>query len=237
MSDSPRWNEAAADEWGTPRAINMDIDDINIPMEATDRQGSPEPEDDTVRPSGVVLNHLLQRSGSGVGNWTHLVKRPDVFRCNVTDIRDAGELWRGIRVHADPSAHRAVWRYADSGLSVMERRLSPIARIAIEVRLPAHSVISTVIAERSFIRQLLAVVSVNLKDICTRNGVPQDALTAFVLRPPSLSGNQVYWFHWPALATSCKEFTADWCSTHWDRVAMPTAGIEARRRECVERTV
>ena len=183
-------------------SINMDVDDIVIrDIDETSQVDTTE-----LRPSAITLNHLLQRTSCSTGNWTHLVKQPDVYRCSVTDIQAAGELYR------------AVWRYADAGLGVMERRLSPITRLSLEVCLGSHQLVATRQAEQDLIRCILDAVLVDLRDIVTLNRLPPQALVCFVLRGPRSSGcSQRYWFHWPALAVSNREMTRDWCLRQWAR--------------------
>ena len=43
------------------------------------------------------------------------------------------------------------------------------------------------------------------------------AATAFILLPPRKQGYapQGYWIHWPGLAVSNRELTAEWCSQNW----------------------
>ena len=140
-----------------------------------------------------------------------------MFRCSVTDAGDAAELYR------------AVWRYTDSGLSVMERRLSPVSRMSVELILGAHHLLVTPTAERSFIRSVWDVVAPNLLDVVNRNHLPSAALTAFVLRPPPTAAyGRTYWIHWPALAVSNKEFTPDWCNGNWGRRAVRVLRTERR---------
>ena len=127
-------------------SINMDVDDIVIrDIDETSQVDTTE-----LRPSAITLNHLLQRTSCSTGNWTHLVKQPDVYRCSVTDIQAAGELYR------------AVWRYADAGLGVMERRLSPITRLSLEVCLGSHQLVATRQAEKDLIRCILDAVLLDL---------------------------------------------------------------------------
>lgn len=65
-------------------------------------------------PSEVALTDILRRSPAAArGYWTHIVRSPQTFRCAVTDHASAGMLYR------------SVWRYRDSGLCVLERRLWP----------------------------------------------------------------------------------------------------------------
>ena len=181
-------------------SINMDVDDIVLddapPLSQTCQT--------ELRPSTIVLNNLLRRNCTGSGEWTHLVKQPDAFRCCVTDIEAAGELYR------------AVWRYTDVGLSVMERRLSPVTRMSIEIILGAHQLVASRQAERDLIRCVMEVLLVDLRDMVSRNRLPSSALTSFILRTPRHTGcSQRYWFHWPALAVSNRELTIEWCNQHW----------------------
>ena len=191
--------------------INMDIDDIDIREDsssqvvvgaAADTEMRPETE---MRPSSIVLNHLLQRKATHTSHWTHLVRQPDTVRCCITDHQEAGELYR------------AVWRYADCGLSVMERRLSPITRVSIEVRLASHQLLASRMAENSFLHAILDMVLVDLRQLVSTHGLSQAALTGFILRPPrqARSATQQYWIHWPGLAVSNREFTVDWCNQNW----------------------
>ena len=178
----------------------MDVDDIVLddapPLSQTCQT--------ELRPSTIVLNNLLRRNCTGSGEWTHLVKQPDAFRCCVTDIEAAGELYR------------AVWRYTDVGLSVMERRLSPVTRMSIEIILGAHQLVASRQAERDLIRCVMEVLLVDLRDMVSRNRLPSSALTSFILRTPRHTGcSQRYWFHWPALAVSNRELTIEWCNQHW----------------------
>ena len=180
-------------------SINMDVDDIIISNAPPASQGQLE-----MRPSVLVLNNLLRRNSIGSGEWTHLVKQPDSFRCSITDHEQAGELYR------------AVWRYTEVGLSVMERRLSPVTRISIEVVLGAHQLVASRPAERDLIRAVLEVLMVDLRDTVSCNHLDAASLTCFILRTTRSTGcSQRYWFHWPALAVSNRELTAEWCAHHW----------------------
>ena len=127
--------------------------------------------DPDLRPSAITLNHLLQRRTTQDGQWTHLVRQPETYRCCVTDHREAADLYR------------AVWRYVDCGISVMERRLSPIARMSVEIHLAAHQLASSRQAERSLLHTLLDAINVDLRQLVQHNRMSEAAFTCFVLRP------------------------------------------------------
>lgn len=84
--------------------------------------------------------------------------------------------------------YRAVWRYVDCGISVMERRLSPITRMSVEVHLAAHQLASSRQAEKSLLHTLLDAMNVDLHPLVQNNRLSDAALTCFVLHPPKQEG-------------------------------------------------
>ena len=192
--------------------INMDVDDIHIGDDV-------EPPDDEpdMAPSAVQLITLLQHTTSGSTEWTHLVKQPETMRCCIVDPKAAGDLYR------------AVWRYGDSAISVMERRLSPLTRLSVEVRLGTHQLVASRTSELDLIVTFMRTVRVDLQGVVSYNRLPECALTCFVLRDPRSEVVQRYWFHWPGLVFSNRELTPEWCRQRW------TALLSERVREVVPR--
>jgi hypothetical protein len=146
----------------------LDIDDIELDVtppvpEVADAEAP-------VRPSEVILSDILRRGETGGNGWTHLVRSPGPFRCSITDHAAAGELYR------------SVWRYAESGMSVMERRLSPITRCSLSLRLSPGHMPSSRLAEREFVRLAVKTVVDDLRD-ALRTQVSPAALFCLVLRP------------------------------------------------------
>lgn len=149
----------------------MDIDDINVlDVPAPDVLTPREDDEPTVRPSDVILSDVLRRGETAGNNWTHLVREPGPFRCQVTDMQAAGELYR------------AVWRYADAGLCVMERRLSPITRCSIALRLSAGHLPASYRAQREFVRLAVRTITSDLRD-ALHTQLPASALFCVVLMP------------------------------------------------------
>lgn len=220
--------EADTDDGSTDVNINMDIDDIQIhEVEST----TPIVMND-FRPSIITLNSLLKRKATGSKHWTHMVKKPDTYRCCITDIQEAGELYR------------AVWRYVDQGLAVMEpdcfsvTRRSRLSHNGACPPSPASALRfrwGRISWPRPVSRRTVSCVGFWTRfwwtcgswwspisyhpRPCPRAsaGHAHALATAFVLRPPPQKGFpcQTYWLHWPGLAICNREFTAEWCLQNW----------------------
>ena len=207
----------------------MDIDDIELGPEEgeeeaaidEDEEAAPDEEGDA-QPSEVVLSDILRRGETSGGEWTHLVRRPDTYRCCVTQPQDAKDLYR------------TVWRYAQAGLCVMERRLSPVTRCSIAIEIHPHHLPATRLAEQDLVRRAAGVITADLRDSLGTQ-LPARAFACLVLCPATTAGGtplQEIWLHWPAVAVANTELTTSWCNQLWGSALAPAcAHLRPRNTE------
>jgi hypothetical protein len=199
--NSPRDNTDEATELSyvlsecAPKAVPSGP--VPEPQDDAQPQASHREESDRLTLTTTLLN--LRTSGD---DWTHLVREPETFRSRLTDRKDA------------QAVYDTTWRYVQDGLSVMERRLSPVTRLSVAFRFTSGVLVARGAAEDQFIAACARALQEAIRDSPgAEPPLPPQALSCFALRGGYPDGHvPEIWLHWPGIAVSKPEFSNSWCA-------------------------